>query len=314
MPKKLTGLLLAGVMLLSACGNNTAANEEGAEEETTEVTYEEKDLTYDDVTAIEYGDDSRKVYEALGAPLTEWDSEFVYDSLDSAISRNELTVSLVGSSNDEYVEAAETEIENATKAKEIDDLKMLQYTYIYDSDTEETALFWISPRTDTVVATDRRSFIDENGDSPTGTEGTEQPINDSADSIPDEEIQENTYEAYSIGDAVSFSGTEGSMVNVTIDSVGKFMGDDWDTPAGNFFAEVSFTIENIGSAPVDVNALSFEFYDSDGVKSERISKDYFSETIQAGKTAKGTVYFDILSDGSDFEVFFEDASWTGEYQ
>lgn len=119
---------------------------------------------------------------------------------------------------------------------------------------------------------------------------------------------------YSVGDTVSFVADDGDEMDITINSVNKFLGDEWYTPEGKFFAKVDFNIKNIGINPLEVNSQLFEFYDSEDIKSELDSNDYFSETIQSGKSANGTAYFDVMSDGSNFEVYFADTSWTGEYQ
>ena len=119
---------------------------------------------------------------------------------------------------------------------------------------------------------------------------------------------------YSIGDPVDFTSTDGDRVTVTIDSVTKYAGDDWTKPTGPFFAKVDFTVKNNGTAPFDASSHQFEFYDSGDIKSELDSKDFFGETIQAGKSAKGSAYFDVISDGDTFEVFYGDTSWTGNYQ
>ena len=120
--------------------------------------------------------------------------------------------------------------------------------------------------------------------------------------------------AYSIGDPVDFTSTDGDRVTVTIDGVSKYAGDDWTKPTGPFFSKVDFTVKNNGTAPFDANSHQFEFYDSGDVKSELNSKDFFGETIQAGKSAKGSAYFDVITDGDTFEVFYGDTSWTGNYQ
>ncbi|MDT2809154.1 DUF4352 domain-containing protein [Enterococcus asini] len=119
---------------------------------------------------------------------------------------------------------------------------------------------------------------------------------------------------YSIGDSVDFTSDDGDRVTVTIDGVSKYAGDDWTKPTGPFFAKVDFTVKNNGTAPFDASSHQFEFYDSGDIKSELNSKDFFGETIQAGKSAKGSAYFDVITDGDTFEVFYGDTSWTGNYQ
>lgn len=305
-------LCIISMFLLVGCSVSENSTSNSGSSSTTEtssaVSYETKELTTEDIDNIAIGDSLESVYDALGKPLKEWSSEFVYESLDDAIFREELTVSLLGDSSDE-TEKYEKLIESGNKAKEINKLKMLQYTYIYDGRNEETALVWISPRTDTVVYTNRRSFINENGETPEKETGNS---NDSAAGgkvdLPIPSL------SYSIGDKVSFSSDDGGSIDLTIDSVSKYYGDDWNTPEGLFYAKVDFTVNNTGNDVFDINSHYFEFYDSDDIKSELDSKDFFSETIQAGKSAKGSAYFDVHVEGDSFEIFFADTSWTGEYQ
>lgn len=304
---KITKLAMSLLTIGIIAGCSTNSNDQ-SESQSSSATYETKDLTTADIEKVVYGDSIETVYETLGKPLKEWSSEFVYEELDSSIERDEFMLITVDEGSEMAKDYNES-IEQAKKAKEINKLKLLQYTYTYDG-ADQTALFWISPRTDTVVHSLIRGFIDENGKQL--DEGTDGSLNESADAS-EEEINIPTMN-YAIGDTVSFESNEGDEMDVTVNSVSKYAGDDWDIPEGNFFAKVDFTISNIGANPLDVNSQLFEFYDAEGFKSESISKDYFSETIQPGKSAKGVVYFDVISDGSTFEVYFADTVWAGEYQ
>ncbi|WP_313265344.1 DUF4352 domain-containing protein [Enterococcus sp.] len=129
-----------------------------------------------------------------------------------------------------------------------------------------------------------------------------------------EEIEDIVPTTYTVGDSVAFTGEDGESISVTIDKVSKYEGDEWSEPTGPFFAKVDFTVTNNGTDPFDVSSHDFEFYDADNVKGELDSKDFFGETIQAGKSAKGSAYFNVQSEGNNFEIYFADTSWTGEYQ
>lgn len=143
---------------------------------------------------------------------------------------------------------------------------------------------------------------------------TSSSSNDQEESGSDSESSNKNTLSYGIGDTVTFTIEDGGSIDVTIESVSKDNGDDWHSPKGAFFAKVTFLIKNTGSTPFDANSQYFEFYDSSDIKSELNLRDYFSETIQAGKSAQGTAYFDISNDGSNFEIYFADASWTGNYE
>ncbi|HIA3652975.1 DUF4352 domain-containing protein [Enterococcus avium] len=49
------------------------------------------------------------------------------------------------------------------------------------------------------------------------------------------------------------------------------------------------------------------------MKAELNSRDFYSDTIQPGKSATGVAYFDVKNDTPNYEVYFADASWTGSY-
>lgn len=309
--KKLLVFIMS-IFLLFGCSNGqeqeSVKDSSSNKEDASSVIYDTKDLNSEDIKKIEIGDSIELAYEFLGKPLKEWSSEYVYDSLEDAIAREELYLMIFKEDADE-AEKYQGLIDSANKAKEINKLKMLQYTYTNNDNKEETFLVWISPRTETVVFTSQRSYIDENGETlASENEKSEESSPDNDTVIP----AQNS--SYSIGETAPFSSNDGGLIDLTIDSVTKYVGDDWYTPEGVFFSKVDFTIKNNGTSSFDVNSHYFEFYDDLGIKSDRIAKDYFSETIQAGKSAKGTVYFDVLSDGPSFEVYFADGSWTGEYQ
>lgn len=117
-----------------------------------------------------------------------------------------------------------------------------------------------------------------------------------------------------IGTPIELITDDGGKFEFIVNSVTKDPGNGgFYTPDGVFFAKIDFTINNTGNIPVTPNVSYFDFYDSNNVKSEINSRDYFSETIQPGKTANGTTYFDVANDGEDFELFYSDVSWKGKY-
>ncbi|MEQ7196911.1 DUF4352 domain-containing protein [Enterococcus avium] len=118
----------------------------------------------------------------------------------------------------------------------------------------------------------------------------------------------------SVGQSQPLSSESGDIIDVKIDSVEKDTGDgDYYVPENGYYAKVNFTVTNLGDSPFDVNAHQLEFYDGNNMKAELNSRDFYSDTIQPGKSAQGTAYFDIKNDTPNFEVFFANASWTGNY-
>jgi hypothetical protein len=104
------------------------------------------------------------------------------------------------------------------------------------------------------------------------------------------------------------------MLDVKIDSVEKDMGDgDYYIPQNGYFAKVTFTVTNLGDKPFEVTSHQLDFYDGNNMKAELNSRDFYSETIQPGKSATGIAYFDIMNDTTDYEVYFANASWVGSY-
>ncbi|MGL4695236.1 DUF4352 domain-containing protein [Enterococcus larvae] len=132
--------------------------------------------------------------------------------------------------------------------------------------------------------------------------------NESSDSSNSEEKKSGP----SIGESVLFT-SDNERFELSIDSVSKVLSDDHYELTGAFFAKVDFTIKNLGSDPLSFTSHDLEFYDSDDFKSKMINKDYFGETIQPGKSIRGVAYFDVATDGSNYEVFFADNFWKGAY-
>ncbi|HAP8993623.1 TPA: DUF4352 domain-containing protein, partial [Enterococcus faecium] len=184
-------------------------------------------------------------------------------------------------------------------------LEMLQYTYSTDSD-DETMLIWVSPKTEQVVYYNQRTFLDKDGKSKDSSSTTTTTTTSSSE-------PQTASVAHSIGEAVPFTSENGNSINVTVQSVSKDYGDDFYKPEGLFYAKVDFLVENTGTTPFDASSSYLEFYDSSDIKSDLASRDYFSETIQPGKSAQGTAYFEVKNDGTTFEVFFADTSWKGSY-
>ena len=103
-------------------------------------------------------------------------------------------------------------------------------------------------------------------------------------------------------------------MDVKIDSVEKDMGDgNYYNPQNGYFAKVTFTVTNLGDKPFEVTSHQLDFYDGNNMKAELNSRDFYSETIQPGKSATGIAYFDIMNDTTDYEVYFANASWVGSY-
>lgn len=124
----------------------------------------------------------------------------------------------------------------------------------------------------------------------------------------------NTATSASIGQSQPLKSESGDMMDVKIDSVEKDMGDgDYYIPQNGYFAKVTFTVTNLGDKPFEVTSHQLDFYDGNNMKAELNSRDFYSETIQPGKSATGIAYFDIMNDTTDYEVYFANASWVGSY-
>lgn len=131
--------------------------------------------------------------------------------------------------------------------------------------------------------------------------------------VPEEVDEEVNQNVYKLGEVISFSSPDGDAIDLAINKVEKYAGDDWHTPEGLFYAKVTFTLTNNGKSEFSLNSHDFEFYDDQGFKSELNSKDYFSESVQPGKSVSGIAYYDVANDGESFEVYFADSSWIGTY-
>ncbi|HAZ9109072.1 TPA: DUF4352 domain-containing protein [Enterococcus faecium] len=304
MKKIVFGLLFLG-LVLSGCSTspNSASTKENTVSSTSE--YETKKLTSSDVHKIKVGDGLTQVYQTLGSPLRKWTNDFVYKELDNAITRDELIVSISKDAQGDYYKEHSELIEHGNSAKDIKKLEMLQYTYSTDSD-DETMLIWVSPKTEQVVYYNQRTFLDKDGKSKDSSSTTTTTTTSSSE-------PQTASVAHSIGEAVPFTSENGNSINVTVQSVSKDYGDDFYKPEGLFYAKVDFLVENTGTTPFDASSSYLEFYDSSDIKSDLASRDYFSETIQPGKSAQGTAYFEVKNDGTTFEVFFADTSWKGSY-
>ncbi len=298
-----------GVIILSLFGVSlSACNSKNAQESKSSSSeiYEKKELSRSDIELIKVGNSSKTVYKKLGLPMKEWDTNFVYDELNNNVNKDKLMIDLLdGKDNEKLVPKYKKLSEHGESAKEIKNLKMLQYAF-EDKTSTSTFLIWINPKTDKVVYLSERNYLDENGQHP--EESSDDKTTEDTNSI---DINNKTA---AVGDTISFSNQQtNDSLEVTINSVTKSNGDDWHKPEGLYYAKVDFSVKNTGTKPFDVNAHMFEFYDSNNVKSNLDSWDYFSENIQAGKSANGSAYFDITNDGNSFEVFFADSSWKGSY-
>lgn len=293
---KKIGILVLTLFFLGACSNNNSNDEK--------VEYKTKNLSSENVDEIKIGDNLDDIYEKLGKPLKEWDDDFVYKELESAVLRDEL---IVGMSGMEDLKGKHEELAKKGKeAKEINKMTMLQYTYKGDVE-EATALFWISPKTEKLVYFNQRALLDENGEQVSYGNSSDNENNGNESAI-------DSYSKQAIGDKVPFKDNGDVSVDVQIQSVSKDDGNNINVPEGVFFAKVTFLISNTSNVPFDFNSHFLEFYDSADIKSELSSRDFFSESIQPGKSAQGIAYFDVKNEGDNFEVFFADTAWQGTYQ
>lgn len=129
----------------------------------------------------------------------------------------------------------------------------------------------------------------------------------------DSEVSESHASA-TIGQSQPLTSDSGDMIDVKIDSVEKDPGDgDYYTPENGYYAKVTYTVSNLGDDPFDVNSHALDFYDGENMKATLNSRDFYSETIQPGKSATGVAYFDIKNDTPDYEVYYSNASWKGSY-
>ncbi|MDT2827141.1 DUF4352 domain-containing protein [Enterococcus viikkiensis] len=149
-------------------------------------------------------------------------------------------------------------------------------------------------------------------------EKAKQQVADEESPEPDfEDVSDNSMDSNvsaSIGQSQPLKSESGDMIDVKIDSVEKDAGDgDYYVPENGYYAKVTFTVTNLGDNPFEVTAHQLDFYDGDNMKGELNSRDFYSETIQGGKSATGVAYFDIKNDTPNYEVYFADASWTGSY-
>lgn len=127
----------------------------------------------------------------------------------------------------------------------------------------------------------------------------------------EEAIRESN--SFEIGEPIQFTSSTDNSIEVTVNSLDTFYGDEWDQPEGVYFLKVDYTIENLSDYEYPANAHMFSVYDGNNEKAERISKDYFSEKIASGKKASGVSYFDVKNEGP-FEVHSLGAYWVGDTQ
>lgn len=118
--------------------------------------------------------------------------------------------------------------------------------------------------------------------------------------------QEDTGVTAMTGETIEFS----SGLLVTINSV-NLTDEEPNGQIDGSFVRVDFTVDNQATQPHDFNAHYVNLYDSDRNMAELNAKDYYSETIAPGMKGNGSVYFDSIATGP-FTVIVGDGSWRSE--
>ncbi|EUJ25786.1 hypothetical protein MFLO_14747 [Listeria floridensis FSL S10-1187] len=251
----------------------------------------QKKLKLEDVEKIKVGISKDELLEKLGKPLKIWDDDYVYEELDSSVTRNEYFY--------KYIDKSEEKIKQGKQAKEMKSLKMYQYTYSNDSGDDETFLAWMG--TDDVKYTDMRAFMDKDGYSAddNGDEGE----SDSSDyNNADDETTESGI--FTIGESAHYAN--GQIMTITSIKNAQNEKDDYTEISQNL-VKVEFTIDNQTSETLDFDSTMIELYDGERNKAEVLSKDFYSETIAAGMKSSGKAYFDAGK--APYTVIIGAAKW-----
>lgn len=296
--KKILFLVLVAMLgVFAGCSSQNA----GSSSKESEIVA--KELEQSDVDALKIGVSEDELLQSLGKPKKLWkDDAFIYTELAAADSRAKLTHSIIKQDGDEEL------LDYGEKALKMDNLKLYQYDYSNGDGETETFLAWVKPDTKKVVYANSRRAIDTAGSD------IESSSQSSTGKTTTSSSTASSVAPATIGETCTFSNKSGDKVAVSIDSVTKDTGDgDYYIPKNGYFAKVDFTVANNGTEPFKVSAHNFDFYDGKGLKGKLNSRDFFTDTIQPGKSVTGTAYFDIENDTSDYEVFFADSSWAGSY-
>ena len=80
---------------------------------------------------------------------------------------------------------------------------------------------------------------------------------------------------------------------------------------GNTIYKLSFSVENTGTSDRFVSSLDFKCYADNTAADDYIyADDILSATVSAGRSAKGSVYFEVPKSAEKVEVEYETDFWT----
>lgn len=81
---------------------------------------------------------------------------------------------------------------------------------------------------------------------------------------------------------------------------------------GNIIYKLSFSVENTGSTDRFISNLDFNCYADNAAADPYYSGDGLSATISAGRSASGSVYFEVPKSSEKIEVEYETNFWANK--
>ena len=79
---------------------------------------------------------------------------------------------------------------------------------------------------------------------------------------------------------------------------------------GNKIIKISLNVENTGSSDRFISVYEFECYADNAQMDAHYEDDDLSATLSAGRTAKGSVYFEVPKNAEKIEVEYETDFWS----
>lgn len=79
---------------------------------------------------------------------------------------------------------------------------------------------------------------------------------------------------------------------------------------GNKIIKISLNVENTGSSDRFISVYEFECYADNAQMDAHYEDDDLSATLSAGRTAKGSVYFEVPKTAEKIEVEYETDFWS----
>lgn len=79
---------------------------------------------------------------------------------------------------------------------------------------------------------------------------------------------------------------------------------------GNKIIKLSLNVENTGSSDRFISVYEFECYADNAQMDAHYEDDDLSATLSAGRTAKGSVYFEVPKNSEKIEVEYETDFWS----